>query len=297
MRCVRRAGFTLIELLVVISLLGILLGLLLPAVQKVRAVAVRIQCANNLKQIGLALHQYHDASGTLPAGVTSRRRTEPLPRMSWLTRLLPYVEQEPLWRYTLAAYDYSRRPYRNPPHLGLATPIALYSCPLDSRAQTPQPTHRNYVVALTSYVGVLGTEFSKADGVLFRDGRVRLTDVVDGTTSTLMVGERPPSADCWYGWWYAGQGQRDSGSGDMLLGVRERNIGARYASGCPAGPYHFVPGNITEQCDLFHFWSLHPGGAHFLYADGSVHFLRYDADAIMPALATRAGGEVVTVPY
>jgi prepilin-type processing-associated H-X9-DG protein len=82
----------------------------------------------------------------------------------------------------------------------------------------------------------------------------------------------------------------------MLLGVRERNIGARYASWCAAGPYHFVPGTVSEQCDLFHFWSPHPGGANFAFADGSVHFLRYDADAILPALATRAGGEVVAIP-
>ncbi len=296
MRSFSRDAFTLVELLVVIFVLGVLIGLLLPAVQKVRAVAARIQCANNVKQLGLALHQYHDTAGTLPPGVKLRRRTEPLPRMSWLARLLPYVEQEPLWRYTLAAYEYARVPFRDPPHIGFGTPIKVFACPADSRAQEPQTTHRGYRPALTSYVGVLGTAYDRTDGVLFRDSQIRLTDILDGTSNTLMAGERPPSADFWYGWWYAGQGQRDTGSGDMLLGVRERNMRARFASWCPAGPYRFGPGNVTEQCDLFHFWSLHNGGAHFVYADGSVHFLRYSADPILPALATRAGGEVAAIP-
>jgi len=104
------------------------------------------------------------------------------------------------------------------------------------------------------------------------------------------------SADFWYGWWYAGFGQRGTGSADLLLGVRERNVGGGYVSSCPPGPYHFQPGCVDQQCDLFHFWRLHPGGAHFLYADGSVHFLTYEADRVLPALATRAGGEVVELP-
>jgi prepilin-type processing-associated H-X9-DG protein len=80
----------------------------------------------------------------------------------------------------------------------------------------------------------------------------------------------------------------------MLLGARERNFGGTYVSGCPLGPYHFVAGRVDQQCDLFHFWSLHSGGANFLFADGSVHFLSYQADTVLPALATRAGGEVVS---
>ena len=82
----------------------------------------------------------------------------------------------------------------------------------------------------------------------------------------------------------------------MLLGARERNFGGEFVAACPAGPYHFGPGRLHEQCDLFHLWSLHPGGAHFLFADGSVHFLGYGADAVLPALATRSGGEVAAVP-
>jgi prepilin-type processing-associated H-X9-DG protein len=286
----------LIELLVVLAITAVLFGLLLPAVQKVRAAAARVQCANNLRQLGLALHQYHDAGGTLPPGVASRQPGEPFPRMTWLARLLPYVEQDQLWQATVAAYDATATPYRDPPHLGFGMPMPVFSCPADPRTLQPQATHRGRRPALTSYVGVLGMAYRDTGGVLFRNSRVRLADITDGTSNTVIAGERPPSADFWYGWWYAGYGQAGTGSGDMLLGVRERNFGGPYVSSCPPGPYHFGPGRPDHQCDLFHFWSLHPSGAHFLMADGSVHFLSYDADAILPALATRAGGEVASLP-
>jgi prepilin-type N-terminal cleavage/methylation domain-containing protein/prepilin-type processing-associated H-X9-DG protein len=292
----QRPAFTLLELLVVVAILGVLLGLLLPAVQKAREAANRAGCVNNLKQLGLALHQYHDAGGSLPPGVSSGRPGDPFPRMAWLTRLLPYLGQEPLWRLTVAAYDYEPLPYQNPPHLGFSIPLKVFACPADGRTPQAQATHDGLRAALTSYVGVLGTSYDRNDGVLFLDSRVRLGDVTDGTSTTLAAGERPPSADCWYGWWYAGYGQVGTGSGDMLLGVQERNIGGTYVSGCPAGPYQFGPGRLGEQCDLFHFWSLHPGGAHFLFADGSARFLSYSAAPLMPALATRSGQEVVTLP-
>ncbi len=291
-----RRAFTLIELLVVIAIVAVLLGLLLPAVQKVRAAASRLQCTNNLKQLGLALHGYHDSRSVLPPGVTSNRRGEAFPRMTWLTRLLPFIEQDALWRLALGAYDFERVPFHNPPHIAFSIPVRGFACPDDSRTLTVQNTHRGFRPALTSYVGVLGTSFDRSEGILSLDSRVRLTDITDGTSSTLMVGERPPSADFWYGWWYAGVGQMGTGSGDMLLGVRERNVGGTYVAPCPRGPYHFGPGRTTEQCDLFHFWSLHAGGAHFLFADGSVHFLAYSADPLLPALATRAGGEIAELP-
>jgi prepilin-type N-terminal cleavage/methylation domain-containing protein/prepilin-type processing-associated H-X9-DG protein len=290
------SAFTLIELLVVIAIISVLVGLLLPAVQKVRAAATRIQCASNLKQIGLALHHYHDANSVLPPGVTSRRQGEPFPRMTWLTRLLPYLEQEQLWEAAVTAYNQQRSPFVNPPHLGFGTPVQLFACPADGRTLELDYTHRGRRPALTSYVGMLGTAYDQTDGVLFIDSRVRLTAISDGTSTTLMVGERPPSADRWYGWWYAGFGQAGTGSADMLLGARERNRGGPYVSACPRGPYHFRAGRVDEQCDLFHFWSLHPGGAHFLFADGSVHFLSHEADALPPALATRAGGETAELP-
>ena len=145
---------------------------------------------------------------------------------------------------------------------------------------------------LTSYLGVAGRSVARKDGVLFPGSAVRLTDVTDGTSQTLAVGERPPSHDMVFGWWYAGWGQDRDGDADVLLGVRARNTGA-YAPGCRPGPYHFGPGAVDDPCAAFHFWSTHPGGAHFVFCDGSARFLAYEADPVMPALASRAAGDVV----
>ena len=150
-------------------------------------------------------------------------------------------------------------------------------------------------MAVSGYLGVLGTDYLSMNGVLFSGSQVRFADVTDGTSSTLLAGERPPSPDFWLGWWYA-SGAAD-GSGDTTLGVREMNGGrVQFTSSCPKGPYAFVDGKVDQQCDAFHFWSLHSGGANFAFCDGSVRFLTYSANAVLPALATRAGGEVVTLP-
>ena len=110
--------------------------------------------------------------------------------------------------------------------------------------------------------------------------------------------ERPPSADFQFGWWYAGTGQRFTGSADVVLGVREPNLQpVTVGSPCGPGSYPFAPARgFDDPCGMFHFWSPHPGGANFLFADGSVRFLKYSADPILPALATRAGNEAVAVP-
>jgi prepilin-type processing-associated H-X9-DG protein len=147
-------------------------------------------------------------------------------------------------------------------------------------------------VSLTSYPGVEGTDYSAKDGILFNNSRVRQLDVRDGTSNTLLIGERPPTFNYRFGWWYAGNGQNGTGSCDMVLGVRELAV-SKY--GCPPGPYHFAPTYIGAPCVQFFFWSLHDGGANFVFADGSVHFLTYQADSILPALATRAGGEIVSL--
>lgn len=287
-----RHGFTLVELLVVIAISAVLTGLVLSAVQRVREAALRAQCSDRLRQIGLALHGYHDQYKSLPPGVRSSH--DPSPFLSWHAHLLPYLEQEALWKATQEAFVKEFRFWLVPPHQGLVTVLPVYLCPANPRThQSVYP--ENVDVAFTTYLGVEGRNLVLRDGVLFVNSNVRFADITDGASNTVMVGERPPSPDFRFGWWYAGTGQAYDGSADMLLGVAEFNQSFR-APTCPHGPYAFGPGRLDDMCDTFHFWSLHGNGAHFLFADGSVHFLGYAAAPLLPALASRAGGEHVDLP-
>jgi prepilin-type N-terminal cleavage/methylation domain-containing protein/prepilin-type processing-associated H-X9-DG protein len=285
----RRRAFTLVELLVVIAIIGVLLGLLLAAVQRVREAASRTRCLNNMHQIGLALHGYHDVHKALPRGVTSPDSSDPYPFMSWNTRILPFLDQDSLWAQAQQAFAVTPMFQKNPPHVsGVVLPI--FACPSDPRSLAPS----KFGEAFTCYLGVEGTNQFKHDGVLYLDSRVKFADITDGLSQTLLVGERPPSADQRLGWWYAGVGQNQDGSAEMVLGALERNFGRiEWESLCPPGPYRYGPGRLTNQCDAFHFWSLHIGGANFLFADGAVHFLPYARASILPALATKSGGEAL----
>ena len=281
-------GVSLIELLVVIALLGILVGLTAAAVQRVRAAAAKTQCANNLRQIGLALHQYHDAHKALPSGISSHDERDPMTFVGWSARLLPYLEQQALWEQAVAGYNVTKD-FRAPPHPGRHH-LPMFQCPLDGRK-----SHPGSGMALTSYLGVEGLNPVLQDGTLFLDSSVRFADVTDGTSSTLLVGERPPNAQLNYGWWYAGWGQGKDGCLDLTLGVRTKNYSI-YDTACPLGPFPFAPRKFNDPCHHFQFWSPHAGGAHFLFCDGSVRFLRYEVDPLLPALASRAGGEAVSLP-
>jgi prepilin-type processing-associated H-X9-DG protein len=296
----QRGAFTLIELLVVIGVVTIIGALIFPAIQKVRGSLIRLRCQSNLRQIGLALHQYHSSSGKLPTGVSYRDGRDPYPHMNWHTRLLPYLDEVTLWEQSRQAFAKDKFFRNNPPHRGIATVMPLFGCPADPRTDAARFLGKEngleVWVAFTSYLGVSGSSRADNDGLLYLDSARRLVEVLDGTSATLLVGERPPSTDGNYGWWYGGWGQVKDGSCDSVLSARETNVAPRYQGKCPPGPYRFGPGRLANQCDAFHFWSLHPGGAHFLFADGSVHFLRYSADSVLPALATRAGGERVQLP-
>jgi prepilin-type N-terminal cleavage/methylation domain-containing protein/prepilin-type processing-associated H-X9-DG protein len=291
----KRNGFTLVELLVVSAIIAILLALLLPAVQKVREAASRLQCTNNLKQLGIALHLYHDTSRFLPPGCNGVPK--PLPLMGWPARLLPHLEQAPLWEQ--ANRDYVQIPIGSinasppNPHKGLVTELSVFVCPSDGRASGPIP--QGYSPAFTHYLGVEGRYRGAKDGVLFLDSKITLRQITDGTSNTIMVGERPPGPDNQFGWWYLGAGQNFDGSADMLLAASNVRTTFRTPT-CPPGPYLFSPGSMTNPCDIFHFWSAHSGGANFAFADGSVRFLRYDIAPLMPALASRAGREAVQEP-
>jgi prepilin-type processing-associated H-X9-DG protein len=216
--------------------------------------------------------------------------------MSWLTRLLPFVEQQALWAQSEAAFKQDKDFRDNPPHVAFGTVMRLYTCPSDARTANVENVGGGIIAAFTDYLGNEGINLRQLGGVLYLDSRTRLTDIKDGTSQTLLVGERPPSADGLAGWWYAGWGQQQDGSAEVVLGVLEKNYYDK-AANCPKGPYEFGPGKPKNLCDMFHFWSLHMGhGANFLFCDGSVHFIPYAAKDIMPALATRAGGEVVEWP-
>src|SRR5262249_16574833 len=181
-----------------------------------------------------------------------------------------------------------------PPHADMSAVVRVFICPADGRTNgVVQP--EGFDVAFTHYLGVIGKDNGARDGVLYLDSRVRLGDITDGTSHTLAVGERPPSPANRFGWWYAGVGQQFDGDADMVLGVAGYRTTFR-APTCPHGPYAFSAGRDSEMCDTFHFWSQHSGGAHFLMSDGSVHFLPYAAAPLLPALASRNGGEAVALP-
>jgi prepilin-type N-terminal cleavage/methylation domain-containing protein/prepilin-type processing-associated H-X9-DG protein len=283
----RRRAFTLIELLVVIAIIAVLIGLLVPAVQKVREAAARLKCANNLKQIGLGLHNYHDTYGTFPQALDVPSST-PLGRAGrspgWMYRLLPYMEQGNTYQLGALSSALHR------------TQISMYVCPSDPRGKTLASRNGD---ACTSYVGVAGDGHAEVvggvatsrpgwtNGVFAGECKgVCLTDIPDGTSTTVVVGERPPSADLLWGWWAMS-------SFDTVLAAR--NDYYYVTSNCRARlPGYFSPGKITDNCDTQHFWSVHTGGGNWLFGDGSVKFLDYTiGTTTLLSLASRNGGEVV----
>jgi len=290
----RGAGFTLVELLVVIAIIGILIALLLPAVQAAREAARRAQCQNHLKQYGLALQNYHDVHRVFPIGHVNLSQSAvdgyPPPRCwTFQSMLLPYLEGQAVYQLidysfggTCFEYGASVSPDKDPGNRVLD----VDRCPSDPNAgricSTDAATTGYH--GCTEYLGVtgkgvtlnIGTRNTINNGVLYNNSLIGLSDIYDGTSNTIAMGERGIPDDLWWGWTYCGAGFDDSGDGDNVLSTL----------------YGFGPG-LPDGNHNLHFWSYHPGGGQFLVADGSVHFLSYTIDfAVFQALSTRAGGEV-----
>ena len=297
-----RQAISLIELLITIGIIGILVSLALPAVMRVRDVAVSTKCQNNLKQIGLALHHYHDLHGHLPqsSAKQSPRGTPATAILGWMALILPEIEQGDLYRMSEVACMTDGNPLHNPPHQGLVAIQPVYYCPADSRLSFPQTDTLGITAAFTSYIGILGVVPPGSrrgyEGSLGGPDGTQFAMITDGLSQTLMVGERPPPASLQAGWWYPGlygDGVNLRGPNNGLIvggGVLFGNDPCRIVRGT------FGPGRLDNPCDRFHLWSLHSGGANFLLVDGSVRYLSYSAEPVVVAMASRSGGEIVDLP-
>jgi len=331
----RVCAFTLVELLVVIAIIGTLVALLLPAVQAVREAARRTQCVNNLKQQAIGLHNFHDIYRRFPSAHQIERTLEttfqrenppggtapngyPLegPFWSWMMRIAPYIEMSNLHNIAVMNTGDSRSsPWWQKLNGGttgpdlVSVPCKTFTCPSNTIRPVNLWTDGMHTAALSSYLGVTGrNQFLEAggqDGMLYVNSSVRMSSISDGTSNTLLIGERPVSNEMKYGWIWAGSGDSPRfGASDVVLGVFERPLKPT------ATPDYFRIGTVKDPQDLhrYHFWSLHPGGANWALSDGSVRFISYNAagpqntsgqssaPTVVEAMATRAAGDTFDLP-
>jgi prepilin-type N-terminal cleavage/methylation domain-containing protein/prepilin-type processing-associated H-X9-DG protein len=308
----KSSGFTLVELLVVIAIVAVLIGLLLPAVQKVREAASRMACANNLKQIALAAHDYHGDHGKFPTGARLPVDVGGRPALGtnvWV-ELLPYIEQDNLYR----KWDHNdnRNNVAGGRNATQAQVIRILLCPSDP---LPQPVVELTAAGwrsppwswgfygMTSYGGNAGTRSTPTapsrDGVFFIDSKVRLADVTDGSSNTFLFGER-----------FHRDPEFDLRQPVVLPGiasiaelgrwgyVANAGVMANVTLSTPVKINYRVPpegDRLTVEDRICAFGSGHPGGANFAFADGSVRFLHDSTPpSTLQALSTRCGEEVVS---
>jgi len=279
-----RRAFSLLEMIVTLAIIGLLVSLLLPAVQSARARAQIIGCQNTLKQIGLGLHGYVGTTGRLPD--LARVPAD----LSWFVQILPHVEQEALFQDSRTAMLRERNPTL---HRGFSTPVKAYTCAADGRLATVH-AYDGLTAAHTSYLGVSACRSTGATRLLpglFASPGLRLASIVDGTSNTVAVVERPPPNSFEAGWWYPGSSYWGTVGPniDIILAFEPR----QGFSECLVGNKPFGPGRLDNPCDRFKVWSLHTSGANFLYADGSVKFRGFEFSEHLVAAGTIAGGEIV----
>jgi prepilin-type N-terminal cleavage/methylation domain-containing protein/prepilin-type processing-associated H-X9-DG protein len=294
----RRFGYTLVELLVVIGIIAVLVGLLLPAVQKVRAASQRMSCASQMRSIGLGTVTYHDNHERFPVSFQTNLARGDYYHLSWLARLTPFLDQDNLWRQIERDYAANAVPFRSPRHQAIGMKVHPFPCPSDPVATLVwERASTSTRIGFTSYLGNLGLSYRQQNGVITTEKRVSMASITDGTSNTLLLVERVPSADKNYGWWYSAHGQQNTGSLDFVIGVREMNglkfhPYYRWYRNCPDGPYHFRVWRENDQCSVFSIGGNHGTVANFGFVDGSVRTLSLAADDVLPSLATRGGGEV-----
>ena len=322
MKPTKRRGFTLIELLVVIAIIAILIGLLLPAVQKVREAAARATCQNNLKQLGLATHNYEGVLGRLPAGGTQNLSQW---AFSFQAQLLPYVEQDNLQRlvdFTIPlTLGSGGSQTLNPPHLQAArSPVKLFLCPSDSGPQLFQNngadwTPNNYMVNMGTGVSAQSLA-APNDGIVWYTSQLRITDITDGSSNTLLMAEAirgnnvhtmgSQPADI------RRQHASFGGSGNPPLMSDAFCAGATRWSGTRGSTWLWgrefnvcfttthLPNQQITDCGnngsgFFKAASFHTGGVNVAFCDGSVRFVRDSINlATWRAYSSRSGGEVIS---
>jgi prepilin-type N-terminal cleavage/methylation domain-containing protein/prepilin-type processing-associated H-X9-DG protein len=245
----KRLGFTLIELLVVIAIIAILMGLLLPAVQKVREAAARVKCENNLKQIALAMQMYHDTNGYYPASF-SKNPPQTQNNWGWLAKLLPYMEQSPL--YTSLETDvvaFGANSYTT----GIIPPLFL--CPSDPASQAIQNQY---------FSGYARTNYLVSEQVSDGGSKYTVYSITDGTSNTIMAGERDGTSQVGGIW-----GGRDSTSVAGVIARPNWPLNTPYPFGTT------IPTKANDpECVSYTWSSKHAGnGVNFVFCDGSVHFL------------------------
>jgi prepilin-type N-terminal cleavage/methylation domain-containing protein/prepilin-type processing-associated H-X9-DG protein len=290
----RRNAFTLIELLVVIAIIAILIALLVPAVQKVREAAARLQCQNNLKQIGLALHSYHDRTKRLPPGYASNVNgagQDTGPGWGWAAHILPDLEQAPLHRQITFTLDIGNAANAAPRRQVLA----IFRCPSDSGPDTFVASGTSVDIAFGNYIGMFGrpeitNNGGAGNGIFYRNSPTRLTDITDGTSNTLAVGER--SSDLALSTWVG------AATGAQVPPVKVSPLGPEGAPVLVLGhtgdaAEGHTPNNPTNHVD--DFYSRHVTGVNFLFADGGVRIINNTINPVVwEALGTRCGNEPYT---